>query len=114
MLEHLEVDFSFLDERGSIVQLVREGYAQVNVITSKAGVFRGGHYHKENREAFYIIEGALKLEVAGVSYEFKRGDFFGIEPYDMHSFTFLEDTTLVSLYSRGVENPDGTKDMFTE
>lgn len=114
MLKELEVDFSFSDERGTIVQLVREGYTQFNVITSKAGVFRGGHYHKENQEAFYIIKGSLELEVEGTIHLFKDGDFFGIEPNDMHSFRFLADTTLVSMYSKGVENADGTKDIFTE
>ena len=32
----------------------------------------------------------------------------------MHSFNFLEDTVLVSMYSRGVERADGTMDMYTE
>ena len=32
----------------------------------------------------------------------------------MHSFNFLEDTVLVSMYSYGVELEDGTKDIFSE
>ena len=47
-------------------------------------------------------------------YFFKTGDFFGIEANDMHSFYFLEDTTLVSMYSNGVEKENGEKDIFTE
>ena len=113
MLEILSADFSFSDERGTITQLIHQGYTQVNVITSKQGVVRGGHLHRENKEAFYIIQGALVVDVNGKEYHFSSGAFFCIEPNDMHSFRFLEDTVLVSMYSCGVEYPDGTKDIFT-
>lgn len=114
MLRILKTDFHFEDERGSIDQLIHEGYRQVNVITSRKGVVRGNHYHRQNSEAFYIVSGALRLTVGEQEYQFRTGDFFGIEPYDMHSFTYLEDTVLVSMYSSGVELPDGSKDMYTE
>lgn len=114
MLKNIKTDFEFADERGTITQLIHEGYKQINVITSKKGIFRGGHYHKENSEAFYIVSGSLKLRINEQEYSFKAGDFFGIDPYDIHSFTFEEDTTLVSMYSNCVEKADGTKDIFTE
>lgn len=114
MLKRIKTDFDFKDDRGTIVQLIHEGYAQINVITSKKGVFRGGHYHKENEEAFYIISGKLEVTVNGERAIFADGDFFGIEANDMHSFNFLEDTTLVSMYSRGVGHSDGTKDIYKE
>lgn len=114
MLKIIKTDFEFTDDRGTIVQLIHGGYRQINVITSKKGVARGGHCHRENEEAFYIIAGALEVTVNGESRRFKTGDFFGIEAGDMHSFTFLEDTVLVSMYSRGVEMGDGTKDIFPE
>ena len=112
MLKIKKTDFEFADERGTLVQLIHEGYRQVNVITSKKGVVRGGHYHKENEEAFYIISGSLKITVADREYIFKAGDFFCIEPNDMHSFYYLEDTVLVSLYSKGVEKVTGEKDIY--
>ena len=114
MLKIIETDFHFEDERGTIDQLIHDGYKQINVITSKKGVVRGNHYHKLNNEAFYIVSGELKLTVGNDVFKFKTGDFFGIEPYDMHSFEYLKDTILVSMYSIGVELPDGTKDMYTE
>lgn len=112
MLKIKKTDFEFCDNRGSLVQLIHEGYRQVNVITSKAGVSRGGHYHKENEEAFYIISGSLKVIVEDQEYIFSAGDFFGIEANDMHRFLFLEDTTLVSMYSNGVEKDNGEKDIY--
>ena len=100
MLKRLSCDFSFHDERGSLTQLVHGGYGQVNVITSKKGALRGGHYHKLNEEAFYIVSGSLELTVNGATYSFRQGDFF--------------DTVLVSRYSRGVVLEDGSKDIYTE
>ena len=114
MLKIIQTDFEFTDERGTLVQLIHEGYRQVNVITSKKGVVRGGHYHKQNEEAFYVVSGLLEVDVNGETARFGTGDFFGIEAYDMHSFRFLEDTVLVSMYSGGVELPDGTKDIYSE
>lgn len=114
MLKIIKTDFHFVDDRGTIEQLIHDGYKQINVITSKKGVLRGGHYHKSNGEAFFIISGSLNLEVNGEKYQFSAGDFFGIEPYDMHSFEFTEDTVLISMYSDGVELLDGTKDIFGE
>ncbi len=114
MLKIFKPDFHFEDERGTIDQLIHEGYKQINVITSKKGVVRGNHYHKLNNEAFYVVSGKLELEVNGEKYSFSAGNFFGIEPGDMHSFYYLEDTVIVSMYSEGVELPDGGKDMYTE
>lgn len=114
MVHILKTDFNFGDDRGTITQLVHSGYKQVNVISSKKGVVRGGHYHKQNKEAFYIVYGALSVTVEDETYHFKTGDFFGIDEYDMHSFVFEEETLLVSMYSDGVELPDGTKDIFTD
>lgn len=114
MVREIDPDFRFSDHRGELVQLIHEGYRQINVITSKKGVVRGGHYHKENREAFYIVSGKLELTVDGRTSRFQTGDFFGIEPYDKHSFFFLEDTILVSMYSNGVELENGGKDIYPE
>ena len=114
MLRIKETDFEFEDDRGTLVQLIHDGYRQINVITSRRGTFRGGHYHKENDEAFYIISGSLQLTVEGEEHLFSSGDFFGIEANDLHSFYFLEDTTLVSMYSDGVERDDGTKDIYVK
>jgi quercetin dioxygenase-like cupin family protein len=101
-----------------MTQLVREGYTQINVIASVAGAERGGHYHKENTEVFYVIDGRFSLTVSkdGVkeTYDFRAGDMFCILPCVSHSFCFKEYTLLVGMYSKGVENDDGTKDIYPD
>lgn len=116
MLSMLNPDFAFSDERGSLYQLVHSGWQQVNVSKTYKGTIRGGHYHKETREAFFVIEGQLEVELEnGADKErhiFKSGDFFMIEPYAVHSFTFTDDTLMVALYDKPVEKSDGSKDIF--
>lgn len=118
LIELIEPNFIYEDQRGSLTQLVREGYSQVNVITSKEGCIRGGHYHKQNRETFYVVSGALRLTVKkdGQSevYTFRKGAMFTISPFVCHDFVFLSDTLLVSMYDRGVELSNGEKDIFVD
>lgn len=113
----LKPDFKFDDQRGSLVQLVHKGYKQFNVVTTHAGVFRGGHYHKLNREAFYVISGEfqLLLDKDGIheEYTFKTGDMFEIEPYVLHGFNYVQESTLAAMYDIGVELPDGGLDSYT-
>ena len=114
----LQPDFEFSNRNGSIIQLVNKGWNQVNVLESKKGSKRGGHYHKENKELFYIISGQANLILDNGAVEeimhLKKGDMFLVSPYQMHTFEFLEDTFMVSLYDIGVEYEDGTKDIYSE
>ena len=118
MIKIIKPDFVFEDERGTLTQLIHEGYNQINVVTSKAGVERGNHYHALNREGFYVVDGSFLLEAIlngkSESDQFKKGDMFIIEPNVMHRFVYLEDTVLVAFYDKGVELPDGTKDIIAE
>lgn len=115
MLEFIKTDFEFKDERGELKQLCHDGWKQVNYLFTKKGVFRGNHYHKENREAFYIIDGEieLKLEKNGKveNYIVKTGDFFVFSPFVIHSMNFIKDTSMIALYDNGVEK-NGKRDIF--
>lgn len=117
LIERLQPDFNFTDERGTLTQLVHSGYKQVNIVFTKAGATRGRfHYHKENRELFFIITGKVLVcaEKDGICEKnvFTAGDMFAIPPHVRHSFQFLENTYLAGMYSGCVEKPDGTKDIY--
>lgn len=117
LIKIIEPDFKFKDERGDLVQLTRTGFKQFNYIFSKKDVIRGNHYHKKNNEAFYVISGKFTLNVKKddieETYTFKTGDMFLVPPFVIHSFIYLEDTLLNSMYDLGVENEDGTKDIYS-
>ena len=113
LIDFLKPDFRFDDARGSLVQLVRQGWKQVNVIRSEAGVVRGGHYHAVNTEAFYVISGIFELQAEDLA-SGEAGTFFLIRPKLLHSFRFLQETLLVSLYDKGVELDNGEKDILVK
>lgn len=122
-IQILKPDFVFSDERGELIQLVHNDFRQVNYILSYAGVFRGGHYHKINRELFYVIRGKLELivypagnRIDNVSerYVFETGSIFEIPENIVHNFNYIDETALISMYSVGVELPSGEKDIFNE
>lgn len=118
LIEFIKTDFEFSDDRGTLTQLVHEGWKQVNYITSVAGAFRGNHYHLQNKEAFYVISGGFKLSLRHnetgerAEYNIEAGSFFIIYPNVTHSFDYTKDTNLISMYDNGVELSDGTKDIL--
>lgn len=113
-----EVDFNNTDYRGSLTQLIHDGFKQINVLETKKDVERGGHYHKHCVEAFYVISGSVKVTLWNEQEQeivvFNKGDFFEIKPYIFHKMFFLEDSIMVQLYNEPVENADKSKDIFTE
>lgn len=118
LIKFLEPNFVFEDQRGLLIQLVRDGFKQVNYITAKKNTIRGGHYHKFNFEAFFVVSGRFNLILSDLGNEVQEtqimaaGEFFEIPPNVLHSFEFLEETQLISMYSSGVELKDGSKDIF--
>lgn len=119
LVEILEPDFVFEDERGILSQITHTPYAQVNAVFTKKGAVRGNfHYHKTTKEVFFVVTGEIKvsLYLDDVSEEhiFKKGDMFRISENVRHSFRFCEDTYLVSFYTSRVELTDGTKDIISD
>lgn len=116
LIERIKPDFEHKDGRGTLTQLVRRGYSQFNIVTSKAGVSRGGHYHRWNTEAYYVIEGRCRVTAyrggEKESMVFSAGDFFRIGPYVTHDFSYLEDSVLATMYSLGVELDSGEMDSL--
>ena len=116
LIEKKKVDFSFTDERGSLTQLVHEGYEQINVLFTKKGVERGGHFHKDSIECFFVVSGSVEVSASKgekkEKYIFDADDFFQVNPYVVHSMYFPEDCVLVAMYDKCVEKANGTKDIY--
>jgi len=113
-------DFVFKDDRGSLRQITSETWKQINFNTSVAGRIRGGHYHKNNREMFFVISGKFKLSLKNgkktVSFLMMENDFFIIEKNISHSFEFIDETLLIAAYDKGVLNKKNPKkiDIFRD
>ena len=119
LIRILTPDFIFPDDRGLLVQICRDGYRQINAVFTKKGAVRGNlHYHKNTNEAFFVLSGRVLVTAQKdgrqEEREFGGGEMFLIGKNVRHTFEYLEDTYLVGLYTAGVENPDGTKDIHTD
>ncbi len=118
LYETKQVDFQYDDQKGSLIQLIHDGFSQVNVLKSNRNTERGNHFHRRAVEAFYVIDGSVNVTLWDKKIKedvtFKKGDFFEIHPYIIHSMYFQEDCLMVQMYSIPVENEDGTKDIFRE
>ena len=77
---------------------------------------RGGHFHKINKEIFFVIRGLFRLVLESNNekevYIMKTGDFFEIEKGIKHTFEYIEDTELISMYDLGVELENDEKDIY--
>ena len=118
MIELLAPEFMHSDERGKLIQLVSSGYNQVNVLYNKTGTQRGGHCHKINYEAFYVISGSVEVVTyCGMEQRqdtFIEGSFFLLKPYMKHCLRFPENCVLIALYDKGIELENGKKDIYME
>ncbi len=118
LVQLMHTDFEYADGRGRLTQLVHGGFEQINVLTTKKGVTRGGHFHRVSREAFYVVSGSVELSLKTAdrteAAAFHAGDFFSVGPYISHSMFFPEDCVMVQMYDRPVEQPGGEKDIYDE
>ncbi len=91
-MERLQPYTRHEDARGRFVGLTNRTWAEVNFIETAAGQMRGGHYHQQTRELFFIIAGQIHIELlnvqTGVRTEFDAapGDLFVVEPFELHTF----------------------------
>lgn len=117
MITVLKPDFEYSDDRGLLVQLVHDGYRQVNMCFSKGGTERGGHFHRINKETFYIVSGRCEITASldgkTEKHSFSAGDMFTVEKNVLHSIFYPVDTVLIVMYDKGVELSDGTKDIIS-
>lgn len=116
-LRHLKSYCHFSDERGSLSGIIQEGcWKEMNFLSSKAGIVRGGHYHKVSSELFYIISGLIRVEIQSLQgevieqFEAKLGDIFIIEPYEVHTFKVLSESQWINALSEPMNNE--TPDIY--
>jgi dTDP-4-dehydrorhamnose 3,5-epimerase-like enzyme len=110
---------SHSDERGTIVDLFyNENIHHVARVTSKPGVLRGNHYHKETTQHMLMTQGSLeywykpvdstepaKMVIALV------GDLISTGPNEIHALKIGSDGNQFIVFSEGVR---GGKDYESD
>lgn len=99
------------DRRGSFLGIVNSGnWEEVNFVETMAGQVRGGHFHKEIRELFFIIEGEIDITIAGLTggeshnYTVGPGSIFVIEPFEVHTFTCRTTCKWINVLSKRIDD----------
>jgi len=95
----------FIDNRGTIQNILNIPINSVALITSNAGAIRSNHWHKENDHYLYIISGSVEYYERDLNEDgrnikpliFKSGDIFYTPPLKVHKVIFLEHTIMLSL-----------------
>ena len=108
------------DNRGIIADIFyKEDIQHVAIITSKKGVRRGDHYHKETTQHMLMTKGSLYYvfqpvdKSQPVKYEIVReGEMLTTHPFEIHTLLFSEDNEFI-VFSSGIRGgKDYEKDTY--
>lgn len=98
----------FVDDRGTITDILEEVVGHVGIITSKAGSIRAKHYHKESTQYTYVINGKVEFKTNDFREEnskiksviLESGDLIITPPMIVHKMIFLEDTVFLDMTTK--------------
>jgi dTDP-4-dehydrorhamnose 3,5-epimerase-like enzyme len=102
----------FEDGRGVFLGIVNSGcWEEVNYVETKAGQVRGGHYHKETRELFFILDGEIDIEAWDArgggdadTLSASKGAIVIVDPYEVHTFSCRTDCRWINVLSRRIDD----------
>lgn len=99
------VEIGHVDDRGIIRNIIEGPMEHLAFITSKAGSYRAGHFHKEGWQWCFVVSGKVRCfsRKAGKDSEVRIQI---ARPYDLiitppgiaHRHEYLEDTGFVAIY----------------
>ncbi|MCW8932311.1 MAG: sugar nucleotide-binding protein [Gammaproteobacteria bacterium] len=110
--------FTHYDKRGGMMGIVQneQKWEEINYVEAVQWAVRGGHYHKNTHEGFYIIDGVIKVETSPLGSDNKntfiveKGDIFFIEPYTVHTFYIIKNAKWINFLSKAMKV--GKKDIY--
>lgn len=96
------------NSRGYLVEFPVANFniQQANILFTYRNNVRGRHYHKITEEYFYVISGMIEVRLLDirtqerVEFIVTKGDGFHVYPFTYHELHFIEDTTIMSFYSK--------------
>lgn len=101
-ISHLSPEF--VDRRGEILNVLQDfPLSHVAVITTRAGMVRGNHWHPEEEQLMYLISGAYISysrpigEKTVVVQDVLPGDLVYCPPGVAHAYLFLEESVFLNL-----------------
>lgn len=120
-IELVPLDDPFIDDRGSIQNLLNTSLNGAAIIKSKKGSIRSNHWHKEDWHYLYVLSGSMiyyERPVNGVSEKAPLvvgpGDMIFTPPNMVHKTVFLEDSVLLSFSKRNRDHDSHEEDVVRE
>lgn len=109
-MEFLEKYTIHEDARGRFLGIINKyTWGEINFVSTKSGVERGNHYHRYTKELFYILSGEIQIDVKNIvdnsEHHFRATPHmaFIIDPYELHTFTTVEDSTWINMLSHRMD-----------
>ena len=107
----------FVDERGSILNLLLSGCGGVSLIDTRAGSCRSDHYHKEDWHYLFVVRGQMEYRWRKVGEKkthhitVHSGEMVYTGPMVEHSTYFPKDTLMVSMSKFGRDHATHEADL---
>ncbi len=104
------------EERGEFVQVAyREAMYHLAAFGIRKGFSRGGHYHKNKEEIFYVFRGKIKASFVDMDTLqrneeiLEKGDKIRVNPGCGHLFYGLEDAVIIEYSPQVYDQGDSYK-----
>ena len=119
MIKIINSYFESSDDRGSMFGIINQfKWEEINYFFSKKNSTRGGHYHKDTKELFFIQEGKIEISLQKINNNKRVGkivkknviknDIFIIEENMYHEFFIQEDSKWINALTKkhDINSPD--------
>lgn len=116
------LDLPFVDDRGSIQNLLNTPINGSAIIISKKGSIRSNHWHKEDWHYLYVMSGSMEYYERDVGtlndsqppIIVTAGQMVFTPPNKVHKTVFLQDTVLLSFSKRNRDHDSHEEDLVRE
>ena len=114
-MHKIVLEIAFSDERGDIIDLLKEKVDAVTLITFERDAIRGNHIHADTTQWTYILEGLIDAYSQNskgilVNQIFRSGEMFVSLPGEPHAMKALEKSKIIVL----TKGPRSGEDYSTD
>lgn len=114
------LDDPFINDSGTIQNLLNTTINGAAIITSRAGAIRSNHMHQEDFHYLYIVSGVIAYYERDPGQDgsamapmlYTAGQMVFTPPKKVHKVIFIEDTIMISLSKRNRDHDSHEEDLI--
>jgi quercetin dioxygenase-like cupin family protein len=96
---------AFRDDRGEIIDIFEGVVHHTGLITFTPGAVRGNHYHREQTQYTYVLQGEIELRTCAAdtpdapvtTHLMRPGDFVTLPPHTIHAYRAVTAASMLCL-----------------